>query len=94
MRKMLLLLALAGAAWYGYKSRQRAQIVQPVQPIQSPAQQFVQPAPVQQNFKCDGRVHCSEMTSCAEATFFIRNCPGTKMDGDNDGVPCESQFCG
>jgi hypothetical protein len=33
------------------------------------------------------------MVSCAEATFFIRNCPGTTMDGDNDGVPCESQWC-
>jgi len=44
-------------------------------------------------FKCDGRTYCSEMTSCAEATFFIRNCPNTKMDGNGDGVPCESQWC-
>jgi len=27
------------------------------------------------------------MTSCEEATFFLRNCSGTKMDGNNDGVP-------
>ena len=26
------------------------------------------------------------MTSCAEATFFLKNCPGTKMDGNNDGI--------
>lgn len=45
------------------------------------------------NYRCDGRTHCSQMTSCAEATFFLRNCPGTKMDGDNDGVPCETQWC-
>ena len=44
-------------------------------------------------FRCDGRTYCSEMTSCAEATFFIQNCPGVKMDGDLDGVPCESQWC-
>jgi hypothetical protein len=44
-------------------------------------------------YKCDGRVHCSQMTSCAEAKFFLKNCPGTKMDGDNDGIPCESQWC-
>lgn len=43
-------------------------------------------------FVCDGRVYCSQMTSYEEALFFIRNCPGTKMDGDGDGVPCESQF--
>lgn len=44
-------------------------------------------------FRCDGRTHCSEMTSCAEATFFLRNCPNVKMDGDGDGVPCEMQWC-
>lgn len=43
-----------------------------------------------QKFKCDGRQHCTEMTSRAEAEYFIRNCPGTKMDGDNDGEPCEN----
>ena len=51
------------------------------------------PAP-SRTFECDGRIHCSQMTSCAEATFFVRHCPGTKMDGDGDGVPCESQWCG
>jgi len=43
--------------------------------------------------RCDGRTHCSQMTSCEEAIYFLRNCPGTQMDGDNDGVPCESQWC-
>ncbi|WP_416244286.1 excalibur calcium-binding domain-containing protein [Azospira sp. APE16] len=33
------------------------------------------------------------MTSCAEATYFLRNCPGVKMDGNNDGIPCEMQWC-
>ncbi len=42
------------------------------------------------HFKCDGRQYCSQMTSRAEAEFFIKNCPNTKMDGDNDGVPCEN----
>nr|WP_230314309.1 excalibur calcium-binding domain-containing protein [Candidatus Contendobacter odensis] len=45
------------------------------------------------SFKCDGRTHCSQMTSCEEATFFLRNCPGVKMDGNNDGIPCEKQWC-
>jgi cold shock CspA family protein len=44
-------------------------------------------------FQCDGRTHCSQMTSCDEATYFIRNCPNTQMDGNGDGVPCESQWC-
>jgi len=44
-------------------------------------------------FHCDGRKYCSEMTSCKEAKYFLKNCPGTEMDGDGDGVPCESQWC-
>ena len=44
-------------------------------------------------FRCDGRTHCSQMTSCEEAKYFLRNCPGTQMDGDGDGIPCESQWC-
>jgi len=46
------------------------------------------------NFKCDGRQHCNQMTSCKEAKYFINNCPNTKMDGDGDGIPCERQWCG
>ncbi|MCA9358565.1 excalibur calcium-binding domain-containing protein, partial [Candidatus Kaiserbacteria bacterium] len=41
-------------------------------------------------FRCDGREYCSQMTSRAEAEFFTRNCPNSKMDGDGDGVPCEN----
>ena len=54
------------------------------------------PAPVTTTlptFSCDGRKHCSQMTSCSEATYFIQHCPNTKMDGNNDGVPCEKQWC-
>ena len=43
-------------------------------------------------FKCDGRTHCTQMLSYEEAVFFLRNCPGTKMDGNGDGQPCEQQF--
>ncbi|WP_282114649.1 cold shock domain-containing protein [Pseudoalteromonas arctica] len=43
-----------------------------------------------QNFTCDGKQYCTEMRSREEAVFFINNCPNTKMDGDRDGKPCES----
>ena len=46
------------------------------------------------SFRCDGRKHCSQMTSCDEAAYFLKNCPGTKMDGNGDGIPCEKQWCG
>lgn len=44
-------------------------------------------------FQCDGRTTCPQMTSCAEARYFIQHCPSTTMDGDGDGVPCERQWC-
>ena len=44
-------------------------------------------------YRCDGRTYCSQMTSCEEAKFFLQNCPGAKMDGNHDGVPCEKQWC-
>jgi hypothetical protein len=45
-------------------------------------------------YTCSGKIYCSEMTSCDEAKFYLRNCPGTKIDGNNDGIPCEKQWCG
>jgi cold shock CspA family protein len=44
-------------------------------------------------FRCDGRQHCSQMNSCAEAKYFLKNCPDTKMDGDHDLIPCEQTLC-
>ncbi|MFM8332456.1 MAG: cold shock domain-containing protein [Candidatus Methylumidiphilus sp.] len=44
-------------------------------------------------FSCAGKTRCNEMISCEEAVFYLNNCPGTKMDGDGDGKPCED-WCG
>ena len=55
----------------------------PVAPIELPAN----------SFKCDGRTHCSQMTSCSEAKYFLKHCPGVNMDGDKNGIPCEQQWC-
>lgn len=54
----------------------------------------VETSPVEQTeqFQCQGKTRCSEMTSYEEAIFYLHNCPGTKMDGDGDGEPCERQF--
>jgi len=46
-----------------------------------------------EKFSCQGKVYCSQMSSCQEAKFYINNCEGTKMDGNNDGIPCERQWC-
>ena len=81
--------------WFGnYKYKQNT-----VQELQSssvklPAQ-INKPLELSNNssYKCDGRTHCSQMNSCEEATFFVKNCLDTKMDGNGDGIPCEKQWC-
>lgn len=42
---------------------------------------------------CGVKSRCSQMASCAEATFYLRTCRAGKLDGDGDGVPCE-KICG
>ncbi len=51
------------------------------------------PSAASAGFRCDGRTRCNQMRSCAEATFFLKNCPGVQMDGDGNGIPCERQWC-
>ena len=95
MKRFVFLVILALLAWQGYT---RYQSQRPVQLAEDSAAEDNDPPSRQatideSQFKCDGRVYCSQMTSCAEATFFLRNCPGVKMDGNHDGVPCEQQWC-
>lgn len=47
----------------------------------------------QREYQCEGKIYCSQMTSCEEAKFYLKNCPDVKIDGDGDGIPCESQWC-
>lgn len=92
--RLLGLLIVAGLGWYAYAQYgDRVAAAQPrqQQSIGVPAPVSAQPAP--SAFRCDGRQHCSQMTSCQEAKMFLKNCPGMKMDGDRDGVPCEEQWC-
>ncbi|MBY4597344.1 cold shock domain-containing protein [bacterium BD-1] len=69
--------------------RREAQAAKPVPPRMG----LLKETKPDMHFQCDGRTHCSEMTSCAEARYFLEHCPGTQMDGDGDGQPCESQHC-
>ncbi|HSI44209.1 MAG TPA: cold shock domain-containing protein [Methylotenera sp.] len=45
-------------------------------------------------YRCANKTSCSQMASCEEAKYYLNNCPGTIMDGDGDGLPCEDQWCG
>jgi cold shock CspA family protein len=91
----LLLVAMGLFAYSRYENRVRQIEAASPSALQSHAPatllESAQPAPA--SFGCDGRRHCSQMTSCKEATLFLKNCPGVEMDGNHDGVPCEQQWC-
>ncbi|WP_092760633.1 excalibur calcium-binding domain-containing protein [Rhodoferax sp. OV413] len=62
--------------------------------VATPADKVAPAAPnLSSSFRCDGRQYCSQMKSCAEAKYFLASCPGVKMDGDKNGIPCEQQWC-
>lgn len=103
MNRLVLLIAVALIAWQGYA---RYQHHREAEAANAAAESMVRTdrgvsatrlprneSATTVSFQCDGRTYCSQMTSCAEATFFLQNCPGVKMDGNNDGVPCEQQWC-
>lgn len=46
----------------------------------------------QRPIRHDGRKGRSQMTSCAEATYFLKNCPKTELEGDYNGVPSEGRW--
>jgi len=96
MKNLIIALLIGAAVWQFYLKPNSEQSAKPSTSAfsstsPSPAASF--PKPAAKVFSCDGRTHCSQMRSCEEATYFLRNCPGTKMDGDNDGIPCENQHC-
>ncbi|MTW14280.1 DNA-binding protein [Pseudoduganella eburnea] len=99
MRKIILLFVLAALAWKGYeKYTLSTQVVTEPVILTAGEEPVTAPAPKIQigrraSFVCDGRTYCSQMTSCEEATYFLQHCPNVKMDGNNDGIPCEKQWC-
>jgi len=47
----------------------------------------------EENMTCGSKYYCKEMTSCEEAQYYLNQCGLTRLDGDGDGIPCES-ICG
>ena len=41
-------------------------------------------------FTCEGKKKCIQMVTCEEATFYLQKCGVRSLDGDGDGVPCNS----
>lgn len=42
------------------------------------------------NGQCAGKRYCNQMASCEEAKVYLSQCGLSGLDGDGDGVPCES----
>ena len=42
------------------------------------------------SFQCETKTTCRQMQSCAEAKYYLVNCGLMRLDGDKDGIPCES----
>jgi hypothetical protein len=97
MRKIIVILVLLGLGQFVYKQYQQKILLADNNTIEITTEQTDETVLAESSsdvqYECDGRTHCSQMTSCEEATFFLQKCPGTKMDGNNDGVPCEKQWC-
>lgn len=41
-------------------------------------------------FTCGAKRTCGQMSSCAEARHYLAVCGLSRLDGDHDGIPCES----
>jgi hypothetical protein len=99
MRKLVLLVVLAALAWKGYEkySLSATMSAEPMALTSDVPLELASAPKIQieskESFACDGRTYCSQMKSCEEATYFLQRCPNVKMDGNNDGIPCEMQWC-
>lgn len=56
----------------------------------SPRPAETTPAVQGQSFSCGPKRYCREMTSCQEAQFYLRSCGLSRLDGDFDGLACET----
>ena len=89
--KLIILVSLIIGSYYFYTQyQQKIRLTDYTKPVYAEGTSNTSTLNSSSNFKCDGRQHCSQMNSLEEAKFFIKNCPNTKMDGDNDGEPCEN----
>ena len=87
LRRLIPIVLVVALGIYGYDAY--TDRTAPQTAFEAPPREAESPS----SFRCDGRTHCSQMTSCAEAEFFLNNCPGVEMDGNHDGEPCEQQWC-
>ncbi len=42
------------------------------------------------NYSCRGKHYCKNISSCAEACYYLKQCGHGQLDRDKDGIPCEN----
>lgn len=83
---VIAILLVGGIAGYGYTRMHKPE-------VSTPAPQLTDAEKIRASFQCENHTMCSQMHSCEEAVHYLQTCPNTKMDGDANGIPCESQWC-
>jgi micrococcal nuclease len=48
------------------------------------------PAPQTNSFACDCSKSCNDISTCEEATFQLKSCSCKSLDGNSDGIACNS----
>ena len=94
MLNKLLVIAILFGAWHWWSQRHHmdtvdspspkiSEMILPKVPAKSTQIPLASAKPPKKNsnFQCDGRQHCSQMRSRAEAEFFVANCPIPKWMG-------------
>ena len=99
MKRIIWILVLAALGWYAwgkYQDHERAQreaelADRVVKKKAAPAANAAEPGV--SFFTCDGRTACKQMTSCEEAKYFVRTCPGFSAGVFGEEASCEKQWC-
>lgn len=97
MKRILWIALLAALAWYGWgKYQDHARAKREAALASQPAKKVLPAAKGDQGvsfFTCDGRTTCKQMTSCEEARYFIKTCPGFNAGVFGEESACEKQWC-
>ena len=101
MKSIIVVLLLAAVAWFGfgkYQDRLRGQreaelASQPAKKKAAPLPAAKPGEPAVSFFTCDARTSCRQMTSCEEARYFIKTCPGFSSGVFGEEASCENQWC-
>lgn len=89
MKKILLVILALGLAWHYYlDDSQRQHFMSYLQP--NKLNEVISTPSGEQRFSCDKRRFCNEMTSFAEAQFFLQQCGAVELDENENGIPCEA----